>query len=319
MKQLGHLSRGTGPIVLILDQLDSLVRPDQIHELESLMIDLKDHSCNWYVIVSLVEEKFDLWVSTVGTPFKQRFGVVTNDSFSLSITELTGLSDEQRHQLITERLATPDLKSQRTKDGISDSSYPFSESAIENLVSSDISNPRMLLQKASQAYVVVVTGAGPAAKVSLADFVEQLFTDLRTELQEQDLAVDTAYLADRVDELIRLLWCTKDGSCLDVTDGTLHTDLSNFEGIDRIYSCSDTEVRVILYDVQRTTKFPNVLKRIVNFPPNTILIRDGRISISGKVTKERLDHYQRDKRFCHLSLDQVKSLHAPRQTTGKNA
>jgi hypothetical protein len=310
MKQLGHLSVGTGPVVLILDQLDSLVRPDQIHELESLMIDLNDNSRNWYIIVSLVEEKFDLWVSTVGTPFKQRFGKVTNDSFSLTTTELTDLSIEQRQQLIAARLATPNLQSQRTKDGISDCWYPLSESAIGGLASSDISNPRMLIQKASQAYVVVVTGSVPASKATLADFVEQLFSDQRAELREQDLEVDTAYLADRVDELIRLLWSTKAGASPDVTDGTLHRDLPYFEGIDRVYNCGETPIRVILYDVQQRNKFPSVLNRIVNASPNTILIRDGRISISGKATNEKLKQFQRDKKFCHLSLDQVRSLHA---------
>jgi hypothetical protein len=93
-------------------------------------------------------------------------------------------------------------------------------------------------------------------------------------------------------------------------DGSLHTDLPNFEGIDKIFQCGETPIRVILYDVQQKNKFPSVLNRIVNASPNTILIRDGRISISGKATNEKLKQFQTDKTFCHLSLDQVKSLHA---------
>ena len=62
--------------------------------------------------------------------------------------------------------------------------------------------------------------------------------------------------------------------------------------------------------MQQTNKFPSVLNRIVNASPNTILIRDGRIGISGKVTNEKLKQFQKDKRFCHLGFNQVKSLHA---------
>ena len=310
IKQLGHLSVGTGPIVLILDQLDSLVRSEQILELETLMIDLNDSSRNWYIIVSLVEEKFDLWNSTLSMPFKTRFGTRSGDQMSVAAVGLSSLSMGERRQLIMERLATPALKSQRRKDGVNDLRYPLSEAAIEDLVSSGISNPRMLIWKASDAYLAAVTGTGPPPKRTLADFVEQQFTDLRSELQEQDLAVDTAYLADRVDELIRILWSTKGCAPLDVMDGSLRSDLPNFEGIDRVYQCGETTVRVILYDVQLKTKFPNVLKKIVDLPRNTILIRDGRIVISGKVTNEKLKQFQKDKRFCHLSLDQVKSLHA---------
>jgi hypothetical protein len=310
MKQLGKLSPGSGPIVLILDQLDSLVKPDQIREIESLMIDLNDSSRNWYIIVSLVHEKSDLWLSTLSAPFKGKFGIPSGDYVGVATAELSPLSNEQKKQLIMARLATPDLISQRTKDGVNDPCYPLSESAIDELACSDISNPRMLIQKAWQAYGAAVTGTEPISKITLTEFVEQAFADLRIGLQEEDLAVDTAYLADRVDELMRLLWTRKAGAALAVTDGSLHTELPNFEGIDRVYNCGGTPVRVILYDVQQKTKFPNVLKKIVNLPPNTILIRDGRIGISGKVTNEKLNHFQKDKKFCHLSLDQVKSLHA---------
>jgi len=310
MKQLGHLSLGAGPIVLILDQLDTLLKPGQIHEIESLMIDLNDSSHNWYVIVSLVHEKFDLWMSTLSMPFKHRFGTVTHDSVILNTTELSGLREEQRRQLIMARLEAPRLISQRKDDGIEDTYYPLSESAIRELMTSDISNPRMLIQKAGQTYVEAVSGSKQVRKTTLLDFIEQRLADLRAELQYQDITVDTAYLADRVEELFRLLWDVRANSALEGTDGLLHTDLPNFEGVDRIYACGDTTVRVVLYDVQQTNKFPTVLKKIVNAAPNTILVRDGRISISGKATKEKLDLFQKDKKFFHLSLDQIKRLHA---------
>ena len=234
MKQLGHLSFGAGPIVLIIDQLDSLVRPDQICEIESLMIDLNDSSRNWYVIISLVHEKFDLWISTLSMPFKQKFGTMTGDSVSLATAELSGLSEGQKRQLIMARLGTPGLISQRKSDGIVDPCYPLSKSAIQELICSDMSNPRMLIQKALQTYVAVISGSTQVCKPTLLDFVQQRFADLRTELQEEDLAVDTASVADRIEELFGVLWLVRANSPLTGTDGWLYRDLPNFEGVDRV-------------------------------------------------------------------------------------
>ena len=310
MKQLGHLSFGAGPTVLILDQLELLVQPDQIREIESLMIDLNDSSCNWYVIISLVHETFDIWISTLSMPFQQRFGTVTHDSVSLAIAELSGLSEEQRRELIRARLLTPALVSQRKNDGIDDPYFPLSESEIQELTCSDISNARMLIQQAKQTYVAAVSGSTPVAKTTLFDFIEERFADLRAELQGEDLSVDTASVADRVDELFGLLWSSGTNCALKGTDGELHRDLPNFEGVDRVYSCGDKTVRVVLYDVQQTNKFPSVLNRIVGSLPATILVRDGRVSISGRATKEKLDLFRKDKKFFHLCLDDIKNLHA---------
>lgn len=310
MKQLGRLSSGAGPIVLILDQLDILGRPDQIQEMESLMIDLNDGSRNWYVVVSLVQEKFDLWYSTLSDPFKERFGIITENSVTLATAELSGLSEEQRRQLIVARLATPRLVSQRKSDRIDDPYYPLSMAAVQELACSDIANARMLIQKALNAYIAAIGGGAGIQKTALSEFIERLFADLRAELQEENLAVDTAYMADRVEELFRILWSVKTDSALEGAVGSLHRELANFEGIDKTYTCGDTSVRVVLYDVQQTNKFPTVLKRIVDSGPNTILLRDGRISISGKATKEKLNLFQKDKKFFHLSLDRIRGLHA---------
>jgi hypothetical protein len=310
MKQLGHLSTGTGPIVLIFDQLDALATSEQIHEIESLMIDLHDASKNWYVIVSLLQEKFDLWLDTLSMPFKQRFGSVANDATTLNVADLSALSREQKIRLIKARLETPALVAQREGDAIQDPYYPLTESALRQLAGSDISNARVLIQKALEAYVVAVTGEERFATTRLGDFVNQLFTDLRAELGDADLAVDTASIADRAGELFHVLLAAKADSIFMMTEGPLHTELANFEGVDRVYTCNGRDIRVVSYDVQQGPRFPNVLKKIVDEPPNTILIRDGRVGVSGRVTKERLEAFQRDKRFFHLSLDQVKNLHA---------
>ena len=310
IKQLGHLSVGTGPIVLILDQLERLVRPDQVHEIEALMIDLNDGSRNWYVIVSLVHEKFDLWHSTLSKPFRDRFGTVTHDSVNMSTAELSPLSNEQGRQLIMARLGTAALRFQRESDKIDDPCYPLSELVVQQLTSSDISTARMLIQKALQAYVGAVTGDTRPATTKLCDFVDRVFADLRSELREEDLGVDSASTADRVEELFGLLWLVRANSAIQGTDGPLHAEVHNFEGVDRIYACNDIPLRVVLYDVQQTNKFPSILKKIENSSPSTILIRDGRISVSGKATRARLEMFQKDKRFFHLSLDQVRNLHA---------
>jgi hypothetical protein len=309
MKHLGHLSFGAGPIVLLIDQLDGLAREDQILEIESLMIDLNDASRNWYVIISLIEERFNLWISTLSEPFKGKFGAVTGASVGLVTAELSGLSEEQRRQLIMARLGTSGLISQRTSDGIVDPCYPLSKAAIQELTCSDISNPRMLIQKALQTYVSAVSGSGQVRKPTLLDFVEQRFADLRVELREEDLAVDTASVADRIEELFAILWFVRVNSPLTGTDGSLYKDLPNFEGADRVLTCGETQVRLVCYDVQQKNKFPSVLNKILKAPPTTILVRDGRVRISGRATAEKLDLFQKDKRFFHLSLDQIKNLH----------
>ena len=129
-------------------------------------------------------------------------------------------------------------------------------------------------------------------------------------MREEDLGVDSASTADRVEELFGLLWLVRANSAIQGTDGPLHAEVHNFEGVDRIYACNDIPLRVVLYDVQQTNKFPSILKKIENSSPSTILIRDGRISVSGKATRARLEMFQKDKRFFHLSLDQVRNLHA---------
>jgi hypothetical protein len=310
MKQLGLLSLETGPIVLILDQLDGLATPDQIREIESLMIDLNDNSRNWYVIVSLLQVRFDFWFSTIQDPFKMRFGRVADGVTILNTTELSALSREEKIRLIKARLETPALKAQREIDGIQDHCYPLSESTAQRLASSDVSNPRILIQKALEEYLAAVTGRARPGATKLLDFVTQLFAHLRDELEETDLAVDTASIADRVGELLVLVLPAQWDSAVTITEGPLHTQLDKFEGVDRIYSWNERTVRVVNYDVQQGAKFPNVLKKIVDAPSNTILIRDGRVRVSGRVTKERLDVFQKDKKFIHLSLDQVRSLHA---------
>jgi hypothetical protein len=310
IKQLGHLSIGAGPIVLILDQLDGLTKPDQIHEIESLMIDLNDGSRNWYVIVSLVQEKFDLWYSVLSTPFKERFGTATGDSVSLATAELLSLSKEQRRELILARLGAPQLRLQRQTDGIENACYPLAPAEVERLTRSDIRTPRLLIQRAQQAYNGTVTGHTDLAATLLSDFVDQIFADLRAELRADDLAVDTPAIADRVGELFRLIWDVRTNSDLQISDGPLHVEAPNFEGVDRIYACKHTNLRVVHYDVQQGNKFPGILKKIVNSHPTTLLIRDGRVSVSGKVTRERLDLFMKDKEFLHLSLDQIKDLHA---------
>lgn len=310
LNQLGHLSSGAGPIVLVLDQLDSLARPDQIREIESLMIDLNDSSRNWYVIVSLVVEKYDLWLSILSDPFKQRFGTVKNALYTLQTVELSALSKEHRRQLIEARLAAPALQTQREADGITDPYYPLSPSTFQDVISSDISTARMLIQRALDAYVTSITDQIVPTTRNLKDFVDQILADVRAELTEEDISVDTACIADRIEELFTLLLVAKKGSAPERSDGPLYTEMSNFQGMDRIYRCGETQVRVVCYDVQQTSRFPSVLRRLVNAETNTILVRDGRVSVSGKATKELLSHFEKDKKFFHLSLDRIRGLHA---------
>ncbi len=305
-----HSSTGSGPIVLVLDQLDSLVRPEQIHEIESLMIDLKDGSFNWYVIVSLVDEKFDLWHSTVSVPFRERFGEFRNDAVDLAVAEVRSLTPDQKRELLLHRLSAPDLVAERAKYGHKDPYYPLAQEVVRELAESSLSSARSLIQRASHAYTAAVTARTGPDPERLCDLVNRAFFDARAELTDADLAVDTDAVADRIAELLDLVVWEKRSCQIKRTKGPLQSGRTKFGGVDLIYSCADSKVRIVVHDIQRGFPLPGVLKRLLPASLPTILVRDGRVRVSGEVTNRLLQEFRQNKAFFHLTLTEVKNLHA---------
>lgn len=309
LKRFGSLSIDAGPIVLVLDQLDGLRRNEQIGEIESLMIDFKDSSHNWYVIVSLVVEKFGLWNDTLSDPFKGRFGHTAGRIARLHVSELSSLTPQQSRDLLSVRLSSYGLRAQRERDGVSDPYYPLSKEKVDELAESRAFSARSLLQTSCDAYVEAVSGMQPP-RLQLNDFLKSTFTDIRGQIGEDEVSVDTSSVADRIGELFHCICIAFTGSGLTAETGPLHSQMGGFPGSDRIYRCQDRQVRVVGHDVQHGNSFPSVLKRIVNEPSWTVLVRDGRIGASGTVTRKLLAQFRQDKAFIHLSLDEIRSLHS---------
>ncbi len=309
LKWFGSLSIDAGPILLVLDQLDGLNRPEQIGEIESLLIDLKDAARNWYVVVSLLDAKFDFWNRILSDPFKGRFGTTVGNQTMLHVSELSRLDTEQAKELLTVRLSSHSLQAQRHRDGVSNPFYPLHEDQIEELSGAEVFSARALLQKAADAYVEVVSGMAPRAR-PLGLFLENALADIRMKLTDDDVAVDTNLIADRAKELFNLLSLTHVGSELEPEAGSLHKELRSFRGSDRIYRCNERQVRLIVHDVQQGNSFPSVLKKILDAPPGTVLVRDGRIRAAGPVTRDLLNRFRQDKVFIHLPLEEVWDLHA---------
>ena len=307
LKWLGSLSIGTGPIVLVLDQLDGLRRDVQIWEIESLMIDLKDSARNWFLIVSLVVEKFDLWNRKLSHAFRSRFG--SGEPTQLEMSGLSGLTAEHARELLLKRLSSPALHTQRQRDGIGDQYYPMPQETVEALSESGASSPRTLLQRAADAYVESVSGI-QLPRRDLSAFLEDTFFDIRDQLSEDDLTVDTNVTADRIRELFSLACLAHTGTELEPETGPLHSEMQNFRGSDRFYECNGATIRVVGHDVQQTSAFPALLRRIVGEPSQTMLVRDGRIPATGRATVGLLNEFQQDKVFFHLPLEEIKNLHA---------
>lgn len=303
LKWLGSLSIGTGPIVLVLDQLDGLKQDKQIGEIESLMIELKDSASNWFVIVSLLAEKFNWWWNEVlSVPFKSRFEI----SNSSVVSSLSGLTAEQARELLLKRLSSQALLTQRQIDGIDDQYYPMSLEAVETLSQDGASNARTLLQRAANKYLEALSGIQAPIR-ELSAFLEVTFLDIRDQLDEEDLRVETNVIADRIKELFNLFSTYHMDIELTPVTGPLHS-LPNFVGSDRIYECNGVKIRVIGHDVQSTGAFPALLKRLLDEPSQTMLVRDSRIPATGKVTVKRLKEFQQDKTFLHLPFEDIKNL-----------
>jgi len=309
LKQFGLLSKCAGPIVLVFDQLDSLRREDQIAEIEALLIDLRDSSENWYVIVSLLEEKFHLWDRVLSDPFLGKFGTVENGVPVHRVANISSIDNAQQEELLRSRLDSEALRKLREKEHVKDPLHPLGAEALQKLLRLERISPRLLLKDAELAYRVATSRVVPT-DAPLLDFLKHTFSDLRSGLADNECGVDTVMIAERVEDLINVLFFSETSGKVSYQEGPLPRQLRNFEGSDRIYGIGDgITVRVVVHDVQERGKFPDVLKKIVDAPPATILVRDGRVRCSGEATQRLLSTFRLDKKFFHLSLDEIKDLH----------
>lgn len=308
LNNLGKLGAHCGPIILILDQLDAIDRDDCIREIEQLTIDFKNSSKCWYVVISLLEEKFSLWSRALSDAFLTRFGELHQGGWKHHPIELSLIDEHQQKELLTKRLSNPKLVALRKQDGINDTLYPFAPALLDTLTSKGATSPRAVLKDAEVSYRSLALGK-PTVETPLPVFVEQVLGEIHSSYVGQEPSVDTASVADRITDLFGVLHIPAGPDGLTVIDGPLKSSGIKFGGSDKEYSTGPVTIRVVCHDIQRGASFPNLLKKLIDAKSRTILVRDSRVAASGKTAEPLLQQYRTNREFLHLSLDEVRRLH----------
>ncbi len=309
LNNLGKLGAHCGPIILIFDQLDAIDRDECIREIEQLTISFKDYSRCWYVVISLLEEKFPLWRRTLSEAFLTRFGELEQQGWKHHLIELSLINEHQQKELLQKRLSNPELAALRNQDGISDTIYPFTPAHLDALTSKGITSPRAVLKDAEASYRSLALGK-PTVATPLPVIVGQILTEIYSSYVGDEPPIDTASVADRVTELFDVLHFPERLGPLKVIDGPLKRSRVKFSGSDKEYSTDSVTIRVVCHDIQGGKSFPNLLSKLTEADSRTILVRDGRVATSGKKTVPLLQQYRSNREFLHLSLDEVRRLHA---------
>ena len=311
MTALGYLTKDIGPILIVLDQLDRM-KNEHIEIFETILFDLFD-STNFYVVISLLDDAFDTWSTHLTVPLKQRIGTPSSEGMlTLPIVHVRAIQNlRNKRALIFQRLSSDDLNEMRQKDKINNPLYPFDEETLEKLLGDAPLFPRILLNEAQFQYRSIVTKTEPPPE-ALRLLIDENFSEIRESISASELVTHTTFVADRLSELFDIILKGQGETKATYEDGPLVTEnlVRNFTGSDRIYTIGDTTIRVIGYDVQQGSKFPNVLRKIVDAPSNTILFRDGKIPTSGNVTQELLEEFRKDKTFILLDSNDISDLYA---------
>lgn len=172
LQLFGRLAAQAGlPVVLVLDQLDLVSTREQFDEVQRLLFSLIDQSQNWVVLIGLVAERYAAWDAALTQALRGRIGVPDANAplgFRLPVIDMLPIANEQKHQLLTCRLESPELVLQRKKDGITSAIHPLLPEDIARLTAGGAIFPRHLLAAAAEIYALRVT---EGAKASAAPVV----------------------------------------------------------------------------------------------------------------------------------------------------
>lgn len=292
------------PIVLVLDQLDLMTKNDLVDAFQRILFGLIDNSRNWYLVISLIHDKFEFWKECLSKALRGRL----QSGAGLPVVELQELSDpEQKRTLIMQRLASPYLIQLREQDPTKDPLYPLQQVDIDELIAGTPVLPRDLINNASAKYILRLTGAAPPPR-ALAEEIEAEFEKARAAIKENDLAIEKAVLADRLSELMEVV-CLAEGRPFTAQTGPFESQ-PNFRGTDDLLTFGERQIRLLGHHIHQRRQFPNFLSKVMHLPRETALVRDGSIPISGKTTQERLSQFQQGKIFIHLSRVEIADAYA---------
>ncbi len=304
LRGLGKISvRAKRPMVLVLDQLDKMQEPEQIDQFERLLHGLLNDSANWYVVISLLIPVFDRWMEGFSSALKGR---VAEDGLTrMPVSQINLLGDE-RESIIRARLASPYLVAARREAGIDSDIYPLKESDVAELCSGPKQTARALINRARGTYQ---RRCGETPSARLQDIVEARFEDAMEKLRDGLPQVNVAELAERISEAVRVVASAEQRGSFALTPGPLD-DKRTFRGVDYSYDLNGNELRVLGHDIQMTNSFPSFLRQIEDCPDGSIVVRDGRVPVSGSGTYKALELFQKRGSFFHLTEDQLRPLHA---------
>ncbi|MGH8535840.1 MAG: hypothetical protein ACREXM_05080 [Gammaproteobacteria bacterium] len=305
---MGDLSHAAAtPIVLVLDQLDLMVEPAHIDELQRLLLTLIDQSQNWYVVIGLIQDKFELWSTRLNQALRTRFQGMGGGR--LPVTELPQIADAaQKTALLRQRLSSAPLITLRAEEGIASEVYPLGDGDIDSLVSGATDLPRALLARACAVYQKR-TEAGARPVESLGARMHSEFEERRARIDPETMSVDKASIADRLREAIELAALANGLGPVDARVGPLEQEGPS-QGTDAIVTVGGRPLRILAHHVPQGPAFPRFLSRVLGLPWGTVLVRDGAVPISGQVTTQRLEEFRKDKQFLHLPRPAIADLFA---------
>ncbi|MFH1138131.1 MAG: hypothetical protein V1816_18830 [Pseudomonadota bacterium] len=295
---LGCLTRKIYPIIIVFDQLDSM-KKENFQELEPILIDLYDRSPNFSCFVGLTRSVYDVFEQSISSALRGRL------SFGLELSPIR--KPEKRRALIRRRLQSRPLLAARKSDNIVDEYFPLNKDIVEILVNAGDVFIRTLLMDAENIYLQALSPS-PIQIETLADKVNTEWHGLVAHFSTKIPNVDTASISQRLIELFEVVhWPEK----IETAAGPLEDGYENFKGTDILLSVGGKALRLVGYDVQRTSSFPNLLQRLLEHPlPNTALVRDSRAPTSGRVTQQRLQEFRKFGCFFHLVEQDISDLHA---------
>lgn len=308
LRLIGDLSHAAAtPIVLVLDQLDQMVEPAQIDELQRFLVMVIDQSQNWYVVIGLIEDKFQLWSARLSEALRTRF--LAMGGGRLPVMELTLIADAaEKTAVLRQRLGSSPLVALRGEQGISSDIYPLRDSDIDSLVATAPVFPRALLSLACALYQERAE-AVPRPVESLEARMLAEFEDRRARIDPEAMSVDKASLADRFREAVELVASANGLGPLDARVGPLEQE-GPAQGTDTIVTVGGRTLRILAHHVHQGPAFPRFLGRALGLPGGTVLVRDGAVAISGQVTTQRLEEFRKDKQFLHLPRPAIADLFA---------
>jgi hypothetical protein len=302
---LCEVSGPSRPIILILDQLDTVTSKESLQVIERIMFDFIDNGVNCYWIISLLPEKFALWKSHLSPAIWSRIGR-HNPRTGLSEPPATLLSPlfdlPEIRKLIEVRLQTKALNDLRKKEN-KPPLYPFTAEKIDLLagrckglyartVLSEASNAYALLCKASSAESPSKNRAAASSDGLTSEThpqtlpLDKLVSETLDKLVSQAEGADGASSPDAVERDARVrdiisLWLPD----TQFSQGPCHA-MRRFRGTDTIISHpSAPPLRVICYD-GCTRSLLTILQNLVTQScEHLLLLRDARIKPPGRTTQ----------------------------------